>query len=464
MNEFVEMSAVELARRIRRREISPVEVVSAVLDRVRRVDPLVHAMVTVDEEGALAAARRAEAMLGGTVAVGALHGVPISVKDLVPTRGLRTTMGSRAFRDHIPDADAPAVTLLRQAGAIIIGKTTSPEFGHKAVTDSLLGEPTANPWNLRMTAGGSSGGAAAALASGMGPIAVGTDGGGSIRVPAALCGVVGLKPTVGSVPTYPPSRIGPLGHTGPMARTVTDTALALAVMQGAGDRVDELVRRVAEVDDALVGMRVGVFHGVNDLPVEPEVLAAVDRAAASAEARGAVVEPTNLPGEGFEEIWDVLFDCGMLAQAAQLPAGASELFSPSLAEILARASRRAPGEAQLADARRVQLAHRIGRLFTEYDLLLGPTVSVPAFPLGIDGPATIAGMAVDERAWWRLTQVWNLCGQPACSLPYGFTDSGLPIGVQLIAPAGRDQRLLSLAASLEVAFDSPAPPVLRVGS
>lgn len=462
MNELVEMSARDLAERIRRRELSPVEAVNAVLDRVSKIDPLVHAMVTVDERGALEAARLAEEALRTSATVGPLHGVPITVKDLVATQGLRTTLGSLALRDRVPDVDAPAVSLLREAGAIIIGKTTTPEFGHKAVTDSLLGEPTANPWNLDMTAGGSSGGAGAAVASGMGPIAVGTDGGGSIRVPAALCGVVGIKPTTGSVPTYPPSLIGALGHTGPMARTVADTALALAVMQGAGDRAHELTRLVERAaDDGLDGVRIGLFRSVNDVPVEAEILEAVDGAAASAESRGAVVEPVTLPCEGFEEIWDVLFERGMVAQAALLPAGADAPLSPSLSTLLARARRGATGQAELADARRTQLAQRMAMLFDRYDLLLGPTVSVAAFSLGLDGPTTIAGSSVDEHAWWRLTQIWNLCGQPACSIPYGFTRTGLPIGVQLVAHKGRDQKLLRYAAALEEPVESPCVAILE---
>lgn len=454
MSDVVNMSALELAARIREREVSPVEVVQAVLDRVSKVDPLVHAMVTVDADGALLAARRAESiLLQEHHSVGPLHGVPITVKDLVATQGMRTTMGSRLLVDNIPDADAPAITLLRDAGAIIIGKTATPEFGHKAVTDGLLGEPTANPWNLELTAGGSSGGAAAAVAAGVAPIAVGTDGGGSIRVPAALCGVVGLKATAGSVPTYPPSRIGALGHTGPLARTVADTALALAVMQGAGQHVSEMVRRVTESANSLTGLRIGVFSDVNGLPVEPDLLLAVDQAATSAETLGALVERTAIPCAGFEEIWDILFDGGMLSQAEQFPSDAGALYSPSFAVVLANAMRRSRGEAQRADARRIELSYRVGRLFARHDVLLGPTVSVPAFPLGIDGPTTIAGASVDERSWWRLTQIWNLCGQPACSLPYGITETGLPVGVQIIGAVGQDETVLTVAAALESAFE-----------
>jgi aspartyl-tRNA(Asn)/glutamyl-tRNA(Gln) amidotransferase subunit A len=453
MNELVGLSAGDLAAQIKGRAISPVEAVAAVLERVDEVDPMVHAMVTVDTDGALEAARRAESALSSAGPLGPLHGVPVTVKDLVATRGIRTMLGSPAYRSWVPGADAPAVTLLRQAGAIIIGKTATPEFGHKAVTDGPVGEPTRNPWNLDLTAGGSSGGAAAALAAGIGPIAVGTDGGGSIRIPAALCGVVGVKPTAGSVPTYPPSLIGALGHTGPMARTVVDAALLLGVMQGSGDRADQLARSVGNAAAGdLRGLRVGVFRTIDGLPIELEILDAVDRTVDAAESRGAVVGSVALPCDGADEIWDALFDRGMLAQASLLPDDAAETFSPSLAEVLANARRRSPGEAELAEARRAALAQRMHALFDRYDVLLGPTVAVPAFPLGLNGPAAIAGTPVDERAWWRIPQLWNLSGEPACSLPCGFTREGLPIGIQLVAPLWHDHRLLHCAAVLETAL------------
>jgi aspartyl-tRNA(Asn)/glutamyl-tRNA(Gln) amidotransferase subunit A len=462
MNELLGLSAHQLASMIRGREVSPVEAVQAVLGQIEKFDPLVRAMVTVDAAGAIESARRAEKEAQRTDALGPLHGVPITVKDLIATQGMRTTMGSAVLQDRIPEVDAPAITLLREAGAIIVGKTSTSEFGHKAVTDGMLGEPTANPWDLARTAGGSSGGAGAALALGFGPVAIATDGGGSIRIPAAFCGVFGIKPTTGTVPTYPPSLIGPLGHTGPMARHLVDVALTLGVMQGV-PHVNQLPAVIEAADDAgLRDLRIGVFHTANDLPVEPDILQAVDRAARVAELCGARVEPITLDVGGFEEIWDALFDRGMLSQVGQVHDDGETLFTPSFAEVLARARSRRIGEAEQADARRIQMVQKVNSLFDDYDVLLGPPASVTAFPLGIDGPASIAGRSVDERVWWRLAQLWNLCGHPACVIPYGVNHAGLPVGVQMVGRMGHDQALLRNAAVVAAHVDMPRPSAVEV--
>ncbi|MEV7011212.1 amidase family protein [Streptosporangium sp. NPDC051022] len=457
--EVSRLSATEVAGLIRTGGLSCTEAVSSILDQVSRTDPVVHALHTLDAEGALAQAAHLDRILRDHGPVGPLHGVPVTVKDVVATRGLRTTYGSAAYRDLVPNHDAPSVTLLRDAGVVIIGKTTTPEFGHKAVTDGPLGPATVNPWDTSRTAGGSSGGAAAAVACGMGPIAVGTDGGGSIRVPAALCGVVGIKPTTGTVPTYPPSVIGPLGHTGPIARTVRDVAVALAVLQGAGPAVAPLLASLERArTEGLPGVRVGLFTTVNGIFVEPELVRAVEVAAAAFEALGARVEPVELSVSGFEQIWDMLFSAGMAAQAQILPPDSWPLLSDSFRTVVEWAREQPEGEAQLAEARRIRLAREVSALFGGFDVLLGPSVSVPAFEVGIDGPEVLNGTPADSRAWWRLTQLWNLCGQPACSLPFGRTATGLPIGVQLIARVGQDFELLRYAAALELPW--PVPPVV----
>ncbi|WP_283133394.1 amidase [Rhizohabitans arisaemae] len=456
--EVSRLSVTELAGLIRTRELSCTEAVGSILDQVGRTEPLVHALHTLDADGALAEAARLDRVLRDHGPVGPLHGVPVTVKDVVATRGIRTTHGSAAYRDLVPNHDAPSVVLLRDAGAVVIGKTTTPEFGHKAVTDGRLGPATANPWDVTKTAGGSSGGAAAAAACGMGPIAVGTDGGGSIRVPAALCGVFGVKPTTGTVPTYPPSAIGPLGHTGPITRTVADAAVALAVLQGAGPALAPLLASVERArDQGLPGLRVGLLTTVNGIFVEPELTRAVHDAAAALEALGAQVEPAELPTHGFEGLWDVLFFAGMAAQAQTIAPEEWHLLSDSFQTVVKQARAQPDGAAQLAEAQRVRLAREVAAVFGRFDVLLGPVVSVPAFRIGVDGPELLGGAPADSLAWWRLTQLWNLCGQPACSLPYGRTAAGLPIGVQLIARAGQDFELLRYAAALELPWS--APPV-----
>ncbi len=454
--ELWELSARELARRIQAREVSPVDVVDSVVTRMENVEPQVHAMTTMDTEGAIKEARRAEDLLGSPDAdLGALHGIPLTIKDNVATEGLRTTLGSLAYADHVPDSDAPVVRLLRGSGAVNLGKTSLSEFGHKGVTDSLVSEPTRNPWDVSRTAGGSSGGAGAALAAGVAPLAVGTDGGGSIRVPAAFCGVVGIKPTIGSVPIYPPSVVGQLGHIGPMARTVEDAALMLSVMQGERRWPEGLLSSLDRArEGGLNELRVGVFQSADGVPVEPELLNAVASAARELEARGARIEFVDVPCEGFGAVWDTLFDHGMLRQIQQFEHVVDIQFSPSF-QALVDCLSLSLGDAQRAEAERVRIARRVQRFFAPFDVLLGPTVSVPAFQLGIDDPPRIAGRDVAVRSWWRTTQLWNLTGNPACTVPAGLTASGLPMSIQLIGRLYGDFDVLRTAVMLERPFEFP---------
>ena len=281
----VTLSATELAERIRRRELSPVAVVRAFLDRIAAVDGELGAYCTVTAEQALDEARAAEAALAGGAPTGPLHGVPVSIKDLVFTRGVRTTRGSAIYADLVPDEDAPVVERLRAAGAISLGKTNTPEFGWKGLTDNRLFPPTRNPWDRTRTAGGSSGGAAAAVAAGLGPIGIGSDGGGSVRIPGSFCGVVGLKPSFGRIPYYPASAAETLSHMGPLTRTVADAALALDVLAGPDER-DRLTLPVphapegsylaaaeAGAREGLAGLRVGWSQTLGYAAVDGEVAA-----------------------------------------------------------------------------------------------------------------------------------------------------------------------------------------------
>ncbi|MEK7220064.1 MAG: amidase family protein, partial [candidate division NC10 bacterium] len=297
-DDLASMPASELSAAIRAKRVSPVEVVEAVLDRIERLNPRLNAYCTVTAESARREAAAAEAAVMRGDALGPLHGVPVSVKDLVITRGVRTTFGSRIYENNVPQEDAPLVERLKAAGAILVGKTTTPEFGWKGVTDSPLLGITRNPWNPERTPGGSSGGAGAAVAAGLAPLAVGTDGGGSIRIPGSFCGVFGLKPTYGVIPVYPASATGTLSHAGPMTRTVRDAALMLQVMAGPDDRDPlsfplEGMDFVAGLEGEIHGLRVAWSPTLGYAVVDPEVRLVTEAAAKRFSDLGCRVEEVN---------------------------------------------------------------------------------------------------------------------------------------------------------------------------
>src|SRR5215475_8417936 len=314
---MLDTDALTLARQIRTKAISPVAVVDAVLQRIEALQPTVNAFITVTADEARDAARRAEATLMAGGAVGPLHGVPFSVKDLLFTKGVRTTMGSFIFADQVPAEDAVPVRRLRDAGAILIGKTTTPEFGHKPLTDSPLFGVTRNPWNLSRTAGGSSGGAAAAVLTGQGPLALGTDGGGSIRIPAACCGVVGLKPTLGRVPhVHQADLFSTTSYIGPMARSVAEAAALFDAIVGfdPGDPYSRPEPRDDPRDVEVRGRRIGWLPRVGNRLVDSDVLTACEAAARHLEGRGAVVETVDEDATSGEQAFLTFFEGGLAAR------------------------------------------------------------------------------------------------------------------------------------------------------
>lgn len=453
--ELYELTAEEAAAEIRARRLSPVALVDAVLDRIDQLNEELSCFVTVDHAGARAAARVAEAEVLAGAELGSLHGVPYSVKDLIDVRGLPTTRGAVPFAATLAQADSPVTTLLRQAGAICVGKTTTPEFGWSFVTDSPLSGRTVNPWCADRTAGGSSGGAAAALAAGMGPIAVATDGGGSIRLPAAFVGVVGLKPTSGRVPTYPPSDLGTLGHLGPMARSVRDVARLLDVLtghcSGGPGPMEQACDRPAE------HLRIGYSASINEGPVDPDVRSVVDAWVSDVMATGISVTSFDLTIEGVEETWDRLYAQAITRQVDALDPSVRRQLSPQLRAFVdsAHALPRSAGpEAELTRRRVVAQADHV---FGDFDLVITPTTSTVAFDASLEHPGTVGGKAVGLTDWARLTQVWNLTGFPAISVPAGLTDAGLPVGVQIAAPHNGEPALLALATFAERALGPRLP-------
>ncbi len=454
--DITRLSATELLGLYRRRELSPAEATRAVLARIDAQNPATNAFCLVREEEALAAAKLSERRWQAGEPTGLLDGVPTSVKDLLLTRGWPTLRGSLTIgRDGPWPADAPAVARLREHGAVIVGKTTTPEFGWKGVTDSPLTGVTRNPWDPARTAGGSSGGAAAAVASGMGPLALGTDGGGSIRIPASFCGIVGLKPTHGRVPVYPPSTFGTLSHVGPMARTVADAALLLDAI-GTPDIADPLaLDRQAPASAALDagavgGLRVAYTPALGYAEVDPEVARAVRGAVTALERRGARVTHADPGFASPLATFDVLWYAGAAKVVDDIPGDRRHLIDPGLAEIAEQGRRYSAVDYLQALRERSELGIAMGAFHQEYDLLVLPTEPIVAFAAGAEVPAGSAGRR--WTGWTPFTYPFNMSHQPAATVPCGFSGAGLPIGVQVVGPRHADALVLSACAAIEAAL------------
>ena len=453
---MIDTDAVTLARQIRAKEISPVELIDAVLRRIESLQPTVNAFITVTADAARTAAGRAESAVMSGAPLGPLHGVPFSVKDLLFTKDVRTTMGSAIFADQVPTEDAVPVRRLREAGAILIGKTTTPEFGHKPLTDSPLFGVTRNPWNLARTAGGSSGGAAAAVATGQAPLALGTDGGGSIRIPAACCGVVGLKPTLGRVPHVHQSDLfSTVSYIGPMTRTVADAVACFDAIVGfdAGDPYARPEPASDARDADVRGMRIGWMPRVGNRLVDEETLAACEAAVRHLESRGARIELVEEDFASFEPVFLVFLQAGLAARVgAQV-----KTFGDRVARSLRTAVERGAGwtgtDWANALAQRTVAFRRVQALFHRCDFLVSPTVSRPALSADhdADAPIEIGGEVAGSvrGAWYPYTFPFNLSGHPAASLPCGWSGDGLPIGLQIVGPWYADRRVMALAAQLE---------------
>jgi aspartyl-tRNA(Asn)/glutamyl-tRNA(Gln) amidotransferase subunit A len=462
------MPATAMAAAIRSRKLSPVEVTRAILERIERLNPRLNAYLTVDGEGAMQAARRAEQAVVDGDELGPLHGVPVSVKDLVCTRGLRTTFGSLLHREYVPDHDAGAVERLRAAGAIILGKTNTPEFGLMGSTENRLGEPCRNPWNPERTSGGSSGGAGSAVAAGLGPLALGTDGGGSVRIPSGFCGVFGLKPTFGRVPRHTDfGGWSTLSVTGPIARTVADAALMLDVMAGPHPEDPYSLpaprrsfRRGMKGD--LRGLRAAWSGDLGYGAVDPEVRRIAEAAARRFTDFGSTVEEDH-PG-----IEDPLVSRVFIDLAATYSADEMEGVSAEQENLLTEYAvafrdygRQVTGlQVVQANRGRFIMWTRLRDFFRRYDLLLTPTLSVPAFPIG-EEPRVIGGRPVLPFGWSPFTPPFNLSGQPAATVPCGWSADGLPVGLQIVGRPFEEATVLRAAAAFEAAqpWQQRRPPL-----
>ena len=463
MTDLAYLSAAELAQRIARREISPLELVHSTLARVERSQPILNAFITICAEEALRTARDAETAVMRGRPLGPLHGVPFSVKDLIDTRGVRTTYGSVIFEHHVPAADAVAVARLKAAGAILIGKTTTPEFGQKGLTEAPLFGRTRNAWRPDRTCGGSSGGAAVAVAAGLGPIAVASDGGGSTRIPAACNGVVGFKQSLGVVPVDgAQDAFGNISYVTPMTRTVLDTALMLEAIAGPHPSDPHSLNRVkqdfvgaASGRAGAGGLKIAWRPLLGNKEVSAEVLDLCAEAVSVFAELGADVFEMPDDFEPAEPLWLVVNGSYRLAQYGHHLKDHRDRMDPTLVAQLERASGYSAEELYRAIFLRTRMYRQVQSWFEQADLVVTPTLSRTALPLDQDffAPIEIDGNPIDtmRRAWYPYTLPFNMTGNPAVSLPCGWASDGLPAGLQLIARIGEDALLLRAAAAFEKA-------------
>jgi aspartyl-tRNA(Asn)/glutamyl-tRNA(Gln) amidotransferase subunit A len=456
-------SAVSLLDLYHKRAASPVEVTRLLLERLDTLQPKINAFCIVDRDGALAAARESEERWRRGQPKGRLDGVPVTIKDLMLMRGFPTLRGSRLVDpDQDWSEDSPAVARLREAGAVILGKTTTPEFGWKALGDSPLTGITRNPWDLSRTPGGSSAGAAAACAAGIGPLHLGSDGAGSIRIPAAFTGIFGLKPSFGRVPAYPLSAMGLLAHLGPMARTVADAALMLTVLSQPDHRdpyalPPENTDWSDGIEDGVRGWRIAYSPTLGYAKVDPEFADAVSKAVRQFETLGATVDEVDTIFPSPREALFTLWAGGAAKLLGAYSQDKRELIDPGLLATAAEGERISIVDYLGADLVRTELGQQMAAFHQKYDLLLTPMMPIPALPVAQDlnDPAT-------ERHWidWSpFSYPFNMTRQPAASIPCGPTGAGLPIGLQIVGALYADARVLRAARAFETTQPERRPPL-----
>ena len=454
-NELGYLSATDLKTLFTRRELSPVEVASAILARIEEIDPSLNAMTMITPNIALKAAKAAEEAYAGKHPPRLLEGIPLTLKDLLPTAGLRTSQGSWATIDWVPDTDAPVVTRLYEAGGVTVGKTTVSEFGWKGVSQSPLSGITHNPWRHGYNAGASSAGAAVAAASGFGPLHLGSDGGGSVRMPAHFCGVYGLKPTYGRIPCWPMSNNDYATHMGPLTRTVADSALMLQVMAGPHpwDHMScesSPEPYVEKLRADLKGKRIAFSPDLGHARVESEVAELTAKAVRAFEELGAIVEHvTPAWGPLGPDLARFFWKAGYLARGAAYMPRWRDKMDPGLVAMIDEAQSIGGEEYHLMKGRKLAYVEQIHRFFQDWDLLLTPAVSTAAFPADLLQPPSWPQHPWDWLIWAEFSYPFNLAGNPAASIPCGFTADGLPVGLQIVGQRFDDLGVLQASAAFE---------------
>lgn len=473
VDDYCFMSATNMAQAVRRGDISPVELVEAHLDRIDTHNDETNSFVQILSEQARERAREAESAVEKETDLGALHGIPVAIKDLCPVEDVRLTYGSKPFADNVASKTAILVKRLQDAGAIVLGKTNTPEFGHKGTTDNSVFGPTSTPFNLRHNAGGSSGGSAAAVADGLVPIAHGGDGGGSIRIPASLCGVYGFKPSYGRVPfeSRPDGFLEhtPFIHRGPLTRTVADAALMLDVMAGPHPADPFSLPPAPEsfrdaLSQPLDGFDIAYSSDLGLFPVESTVESTVQEAVDGFKKCDAIIEEVQPPIDHTRKevfrAWRTSYDVfnAALVDSIELETGVDLLgtdrdaASPEFVATAERGREYSALEYKRAERVRTDVYDAFRTLFEEYDLLVTPTLAVSAIEndaTGTIGPNEVEGEPVDPLIGWALTYPFNMTGHPAASIPAGFADRTRPVGLQIIGPRHDDRSVLAASASLE---------------
>jgi len=450
------LPATEMSKAIRNKSLSPVEIAEALLDRIEGVNPKVNAYCTMLPEKTMEEARAAEQAVMKGEELGLLHGIPYSVKDLVYTKGIRTMRGSKMFEDYVPDVDAIATERMRNAGGVFLGKTTTPELGWKGVTDSPVTGITRNPWNLERTPGGSSGGASAQVAAGLGPLAIGTDGGGSIRIPSGFAGIYGHKPSSGRVPVYPASVFGTLSHVGPMTRTVADGALMLAALAGPDHRDRFSLEGapadyVGELNKGIKGLRVAWSPTLGYAKVAPEVAEIAAKAAKVFETLGATVEEKD---PGFPDPTDcflVHWKSACAGLLGHLLPKWEDKMDPGLVEATKEGMEFSAADYVKAQLHRQEHWAMVDRFFQDYDLLLTPTLAVLPFEVGLLQPKGNSDEPGEWASWTPFSYPFNLAPNPAATVPAGFSSDGLPVGLQIVGRRFDDLGVLQASAAFEEA-------------
>jgi amidase len=455
-SDICQLSAVELARLIRAQELSARDVVAAHLAQIERVNPGLNAIVTLVADRAMERARLADEDLAHGRAVGPLHGLPIAHKDLQPTDGIRTTFGSPIYREFVPSEDSLTVERLRLAGAIVVGKTNTPEFGAGSQTFNPVFGSTVNPYDRSRTCGGSSGGAAVALATGMLPIADGSDMGGSLRNPASFCNVVGLRPSPGRVPVWPGATAwSTLSVDGPMARTTADVALLLSAMAGPDPRspisIDQDgARFAAPLDRDFTGVRVAWWKDLGGVPVDRRVRDAVDAQRTAFESLGCSVEEAEPDFTDFDAVFKTVRALAFLTGVAPRVEGHRDQVKETILWEIGRGERLTAAEIAWAETKRTELYHRMRTFMDRYEFFVLPVSQVPPFSVEQPYITEIEGVAMETYIdWMKSCYYISIVGNPAISVPCGFTPEGLPVGLQIVGRHRDDWGLLQMAHAFE---------------
>ena len=466
MSDLLALTAADLLQRFAAKTLSPIELLDATMARLDACEPHINAFAHVDRTGARAAAQASEARWHAGTPVGPLDGLIATIKDNICVAGLPNRRGSRTTSAAPVDFDAPATARLREAGAVILGKTNMPEIGWKGLGDSPLHGATRNPWHTGRTTGGSSAGAAAASALGIGQLHLGTDGLGSVRIPAAFCGVFGLKPSFGRVPAYPLSTMGVLAHLGPLTRHVGDAALMLNVI-GAPDHRDNTAWNTpcpdytADLDSGIEGRRIALCATFWGAPVEPDVAESVAQAARVFEDLGAHVEEADPAMPDPRWITDTLWWTGAAVAMADIGADREKLLDPGLLAEVKKGRAKSAADFLAAWLARGALAQQMARFHERYDLLLTPQMPLGAVPLGADVP--LGGQYAHWQDWSPFTYPFNVTQQPAASVPCGLTRDGLPVGLQIVGALRADALVLRAARAFERARPFPRVNAVRGG-